>query len=167
MSQSSGLQRAIGVVSAAAVCAVALAVPAAQQTPIKKSYPLVRDQRGVIPPGPKVPPYNSPPLGDGPWQFDTYEQRNIRVSVVAKGLSHPWSVAFLPGGDMLITERIGRLRVVRNGVLDPAPVARLPQIQAQGLAGFTFVVIRGPWKLVRLSSPMPHKVYRRIHKSAT
>jgi len=128
MSQSSGLQRAIGVVSAAAVCAVALAVPAAQQTPIKKSYPLVRDQRGVIPPGPKVPPYNSPPLGDGPWQFDTYEQRNIRVSVVAKGLSHPWSVAFLPGGDMLITERIGRLRVVRNGVLDAAPVPGIPAV---------------------------------------
>ncbi len=75
--------------------------------------------RGVVPPGPKVPPYNSPPLGDGPWQFETYEQRNIKVSVVTKGLSHPWSVAFLPGGDMLITERVGRLRVVRNGVLDP------------------------------------------------
>src|SRR6188768_3236029 len=120
MSQSSRLPLAIGI-AAATVCAAALAVPAAQQpASIKKSYPLVRDQRGVIPPGPKVPPYNSPPLGDGPWQFDTYEQRNIRVSVVAKGLSHPWSVAFLPGGDMLITERIGRLRVVRNGVLDAA-----------------------------------------------
>ena len=71
--------------------------------------------RGVIPPGPKVAPYNSPPLGDGPFLFETYEQRNIRVSVVTKGLSHPWSVAFLPGGDMLITERVGRLRVVRNG----------------------------------------------------
>ena len=43
--------------------------------------------------------------------FETYEQRHIRVSVVTRGLSHPWSVAFLPGaGDMLITERVGRLR---------------------------------------------------------
>ena len=84
--------------------------------------------RGVVPPGPKVAPYNSPPLGDGPWQFETYEQRNIKVSVVTKGLSHPWSVAFLPGGDMLITERVGRLRVVRtkggSAVLDPVPVRR-------------------------------------------
>ena len=36
---------------------------------------------------------------------------------MAKGLSHPWSVAFLPDGVMLITERAGQLRVVRNGVL--------------------------------------------------
>jgi glucose/arabinose dehydrogenase len=92
--------------------------------------------RGVVPPGPKVPPYNSPPLGDGPWTFETFEQRHIKVSVVTKGLSHPWSIAFLPGGpstprgagDILITERVGRLRLVRNGVLQPAPVKGTPQV---------------------------------------
>src|SRR5436190_8900853 len=76
-----------------------------------------------------------PPLGDGPFVFDTGEQHKIRVSVVTKGLSHPWSLVFLPDGNMLITERAGRLRIVRNGVLDPTPVAGLPQIKAQGLAG--------------------------------
>jgi len=126
MSHSSRSGRAIAI--AAAACAVALAVPAAQQTTIKRSYPLVRDMRGVVPPGPRVAPYNSPPLGDGPWQFETYEQRNIKVSVVTKGLSHPWSLAFLPGGDMLITERIGRLRVVRNGKLDPMPLPGIPKV---------------------------------------
>ena len=90
-------------------------------------YPTVRDMRGVVPPGPKVAPYNSPPLGDGPFLFETYEQRNIRVSVVTKGLSHPWSVAFLPGGDMLVTERVGRLRVVRNGVLTRRPWRASPE----------------------------------------
>ena len=116
------------------MCAAALAVPAAQQpASIKKSYPLVRDMRGVIPTGPKVAPYNSPPLGDGPWQFETYEQRGIKVSIVAKGLSHPWSLAFLPGGEMLITERVGRLRVVRtnaagSAVLDPVPVPGIPAV---------------------------------------
>ena len=60
-----------------------------------------------------------PPLGNGPWVFDTAEQHKIRVSVVARGLSHPWAIAFLPDGAMLITERPGRLRVVRNGELDP------------------------------------------------
>jgi glucose/arabinose dehydrogenase len=111
----------------AIACVGAIALLPAQQPPQKKySYPVVRDMRGVIPPGPKVAPYNSPPLGDGPFTFETYEQRKIRVSVVTKGLSHPWSLAFLPGGDMLVTERIGRLRLVRNGVLQPEPVKGTP-----------------------------------------
>ena len=132
MSQSSGPRRAIVIAGAAAACALALAVPSAQQTSIKKNYPIVRDMRGVVPPGPRVAPYNSPPLGDGPWQFESYEQRGIKVSVVTKGLSHPWSVAFLPGGDLLITERVGRLRVVHTkaggAVLDPMPLPGIPTV---------------------------------------
>src|SRR5262245_35317609 len=117
------------------LCIAAITVLAAQQTPKKYPYPEVRDMRGVVPPGPNVAPFNSPPLGDGPFTFETYEQRHIKVSVVTKGLSHPWSIAFLPGGpstalgtsDVLITERVGRLRLVRNGVLQPAPVEGTPQ----------------------------------------
>ena len=60
-----------------------------------------------------------PPLGDGPWVVDTAEQHKLRVSVVTKGLVNPWSLAFLPDGSMLVTERDGRLRIIRNGVLDP------------------------------------------------
>ncbi len=67
-----------------------------------------------------------PPLGAGPWVIDTAEQHGIRLSVVTKGLSHPWAIAFLPNGDLLITERAGRLRLVRNGVLDPRPIAGVP-----------------------------------------
>ena len=44
---------------------------------------------------------------------------DYRVVTVADGLEHPWSVAFLPGGDMLVTERPGRLRIVRDGTLLP------------------------------------------------
>ena len=84
--------------------------------------------------GPR-PGISVPPLGDGPFVFDTGEQHKIRVSVVTKGLSHPWSLVFLPDGNMLISERAGRLRIVRNGVLDQMPVAGLPQVKAQGLAG--------------------------------
>ena len=54
------------------------------------------------------------PLEDGPWFFDTAEQHKIKVSVVARGMSHPWAIAFLPNGDMLVTEREGRLRLVQN-----------------------------------------------------
>jgi glucose/arabinose dehydrogenase len=105
-------------------------------------YPPVRDMRGVVPPGPKVPPYNSPPLGDGPFTFESYEQRNIKVSVVARGLSHPWSIAFLPGGDILITERVGRLRIVRQGVLDSVPVPGTPQVHSQAtMAGLMDIAL--------------------------
>ncbi len=85
---------------------------------------------------------NIPPLGDGPWLYDTSERTTrIRVSVVTKGLSHPWSLAFLPDGSMLITERPGRLRILRDGVLDPTPVAGLPSIQAGGTAGLMDVAL--------------------------
>jgi glucose/arabinose dehydrogenase len=66
------------------------------------------------------------PLGAGPWNYTTYEKNTkIRVSVVTKGLSHPWSLVFLPSGDLLITERPGRVRLVHNGVLAATPVADL------------------------------------------
>src|SRR5437762_2284358 len=65
------------------------------------------------------------PLPTGPVVFDTAEQHKIRVVVLARDLSHPWGMAWLPNGDLLITERPGRLRVVRNGVLDPTPISGL------------------------------------------
>jgi len=128
------------------IVGVALVAQQPQITPDEAAkrfpYPPVRDQRGVIPPGPKVGPYASPPLGDGPFNFETYEQRNIRVSVVTKGLSHPWSIAFLPDGTTLITERVGRLRAVRNGVLDPNPVAGIPPVHSFGtMAGLMDIAL--------------------------
>jgi aldose sugar dehydrogenase len=86
---------------------------------------------------PTAPPginWPSPPLPDGPIVLGTAIQHQIRLTV-RKGLVHPFSMAFLPDGAILVTERPGRLRVVRNGVLDPTPVAGLPQIRAQGLGG--------------------------------
>lgn len=89
------------------------------------------------------PPIGVPvaPLGAGPWVFDTAEQHKIRVSVVTKGLSHPWAIAFLPGGEMLITERGGRLRVVRDGVLDPKPISGVPQVRTDGNGGLMDVAL--------------------------
>ena len=56
-----------------------------------------------------APPLGVPraPLGDGPWMLDTAEQHKIKVSIVASGLVNPWSLAWLPDGSMLITERPG------------------------------------------------------------
>ena len=61
---------------------------------------------------------------------------DFRVVTVADGLEHPWSIAFLPGGDILVTERPGRLRVIRNGRLLPAPVEGVPPVFAVGQGGF-------------------------------
>jgi len=80
-------------------------------------------------------------LGAGPFLFDTAEQHRIRVVVVARGLVHPWSVAFLPDGSMLITERPGRLRMVRDGVLDAQPLSGIPQVHAVRNAGLFDVAL--------------------------
>ena len=59
--------------------------------------------------------------------FDTNTKQRIRVVTIASGLVHPWSIAFLPDGrTMLVAERAGRLRIIRDGVLDPAPVWDAP-----------------------------------------
>ena len=82
-----------------------------------------------------------PPLGAGPWVFDTAEQHKIRVSVVARDLSQPWAIAFLPDGGMLVTERDGRLRVVRDGVLDPDAISGVPEVRTDGNGGLMDVAL--------------------------
>jgi glucose/arabinose dehydrogenase len=82
-----------------------------------------------------------PPLGAGPWTFDTAEQHKIQVSVVASGLSHPWAIAFMPDGDLLVTERPGRLRVIRDGVLDPQAISGVPEVRSEGNGGLQDVTL--------------------------
>jgi glucose/arabinose dehydrogenase len=74
-------------------------------------------------------------LPDKPVEFDTAEGQRIRVVAVTKALSFPWSLAFLPDGSMLVTEREGRLRIIRNGVLDPKPIAGVPTARNLGVSG--------------------------------
>jgi glucose/arabinose dehydrogenase len=80
-----------------------------------------------------------PPLGiaavnltAGPYVFDTAEQHKIRVVAVAQGLKHPFSLAFLPNGDALISERGGQMRLLQGATgnaakLDPTPIGGVPQ----------------------------------------
>lgn len=67
-------------------------------------------------------------------------EHDYRVVTVAEGLVNPWAIAFLPGGDLLITERPGRLRLVRNGRLLPDPVPGLPAVRAGNQGGLLDVV---------------------------
>jgi glucose/arabinose dehydrogenase len=121
--------------------AAAVAVSAAVSSGRAQAPAAQGGARGAQPPAgrgaPTAPPpiiWPSPPLPNEPMIFDTAIQHQIRV-VPTKGLNQPFGIAFLPDGAILITERPGRLRIVRNGVLDPQPVAGLPAVQAQGLAG--------------------------------
>jgi glucose/arabinose dehydrogenase len=81
-------------------------------------------------------------LPDEPFTIPTHAIPKVRVVPVAKGLSHPWSLAFLPNGDMLVTERHGTLRVVRNGELVAEEIEGLPtDIKARGFSGLMEVAV--------------------------
>jgi glucose/arabinose dehydrogenase len=66
---------------------------------------------------------------------------SFRVVTLVQGLEHPWSLAFLPGGRWLVTERAGRLRIVENGKLLPEPVAGLPPIRQHGQGGLLDIAL--------------------------
>ena len=66
---------------------------------------------------------------------------DLKVETVASGLDHPWSLAFLPDGRMLVTERPGRLRIATlDGTLSP-PLAGLPRVYASGQGGLLDVAL--------------------------
>ncbi len=70
------------------------------------------------------------------------ELHRIRVSALTRGLEHPWSLAFLPDGRMLVTERAGRLRVIsKDFKLEPQPVGGLPAVAQVGQGGLMDVVL--------------------------
>ena len=113
----------------AGVLVIVVAVGAAQQ---RQRTPDGRTR----PPGiPRVA------LPDEPFIINTHEIAQVRVVVVTRGLSHPWGMAFLPDGDMLVTEREGRLRMIRDGVLDPEPIDGVPEVLARGLSGLMDVAL--------------------------
>ncbi|MEY4093358.1 MAG: putative glucose dehydrogenase-B, periplasmic protein [Acidobacteriota bacterium] len=104
-----------------------LAAPALAQTPVD--------------PRPANNPEQKPAFAG---QTDAPEQKlNVAFDVVTvvEGLQNPWSVAFLPGGKMLITERPGRLRVLSTDGKLSAPVTGLPEVAARGQGGLLDVAL--------------------------
>lgn len=75
-------------------------------------------------------------------QAHTTQEHRIRVSTLTEGLSHPWSLAFLPDGRMLVTERAGRLRIIGKDLkLDPQPIGGVPTVAAVGQGGLLDVAL--------------------------
>src|SRR5438552_16259592 len=106
--------------------------------------------------------WETPALPHGSINFESAEERHLRVVVVTEELQQPWSVAFLPDGAMLVTERCGRLRIVRNGRLVPSPVAGVPPVQTGGPRG-----LQGLMDIALHPNFNQHKwVYLAYHKPA-
>jgi glucose/arabinose dehydrogenase len=82
----------------------------------------------------------APPLPDFPQHYQTTEYE-IQVDLIADGLSNPWSIAFLPDGDLLVTERAGRLRLIRDGQLEQIPVGGTPNVKITVLGGLLDVLL--------------------------
>jgi aldose sugar dehydrogenase len=85
-------------------------------------------------------------------------QANYRLVPVVKGLEHPWSMVWLPVGEasrnenrtILVTERPGRVRIVRNGVLDSTPIGGVPAVFASGQGGLMDIAIHPQFAKNRL-----------------
>ncbi|MEO8098716.1 MAG: PQQ-dependent sugar dehydrogenase [Acidobacteriota bacterium] len=82
--------------------------------------------------GQAPPPANT--LGAGPWTYTTYERNTrIQVSVVTRGLAHPWGLVFLPDGAMLVTERPGKVRLISSGKVSAGSIADLTSLSVDVL----------------------------------
>ncbi|MBM4239738.1 MAG: PQQ-dependent sugar dehydrogenase, partial [Gammaproteobacteria bacterium] len=78
------------------------------------------------------------------------ERYTLKVETLASGLASPWSVALLPDGLILITEKPGNLRLLRDGKLMAAPVSGLPKVTVRGQGGLLDVVAHPGYRQNRL-----------------
>src|SRR5688572_2612501 len=91
--------------------------------------------RGGTPVAPQGLAKPLPPLPDTPIRYETAEGQSIRVGVYARGFQMPWSMAFVSDDTILVAERGGAIKAVRNGVVDPKPVPGAPVARGAGLSG--------------------------------
>jgi len=89
------------------------------------------------------------------------EVESYRMESVAEGLEVPWSLAFLPGDRILVTERVGRLRVIDHGHLQPEPIADVPPVVVRDEAGLMSVSVppdyaQSRWVYLTFSDPGPN-----------
>jgi glucose/arabinose dehydrogenase len=128
--------RALSIVLLLTATLVAQQVPAPAPAPAQAPAAPAPVAAPAGRPFPRVPPLPPP---DVPREHTTLSQP-IRVVPLVTGLASPWSLAFLPNGDMLITEKVGRLRIVRKGILDANPIPGVPPVWAMGHGGLLEVL---------------------------
>ena len=83
------------------------------------------------------------PTGKGAGEIESSPQSNtsFKVETVVRGLQVPWSIVWAPDGRMIFTERPGRVRVVENGKLRPAPLFTVPDVEPTGESGLMSVAL--------------------------
>jgi len=90
-------------------------------------------------------------LGEGPWYYDTSSPAaRVKVSVVARGIVNPWGMAFLPSGNILVAEKAGQLRIIRDGRLDPQPLPGPPAVLVASSGGLMDLVLHPDFATNRL-----------------
>ena len=90
---------------------------------------------------PVAPELAVPPVPTEPKTYDTGEGMDIRVVVVARNMANPYGIAFLPDDVMLVTEKDGQLRVIRDGVLDPEPAPGMPEVLSNRRSGLNDIAL--------------------------
>lgn len=84
---------------------------------------------------------NAAPRGGIDGEFETQDKQKFRLETVARGLEVPWGFAWLPGGDMLVTERPGRVRLLAKGELRADPVFVVPDVEPSSESGLMDISI--------------------------
>lgn len=87
-----------------------------------------------------------------------FSEANLKVDTVATGLTMPWASALLPNGDLLVTERGGKLRLVHDGKLDPQEISGIPEVLYKGQGGLLDIALHpdyktNGWIYISYSSP--------------
>jgi len=95
-------------------------------------------------------------------QGQVYEsvEHDFRVVTVVEDIQHPWSIAFLPDGDMLFTQRTGELRIVRDGKLLPDPVEGVPETRVINQGGLQEIALHPDFennRIVYVSYSKPNR----------
>lgn len=144
--------------TAVCLCAFLIAGSAIAQTPPAPS-PTPPSPLGGSVPGPPPPPRYTPPAPGQPAeiqpagakdQVPAFKEQTrapytpsgvtLNVETVATGLEYPWSIAFLPDGRMLVTERNGRMRIVSGSQVSP-PIEGVPRVRVQEISGLADVIL--------------------------
>lgn len=108
--------------------------------------------------GAREPAASAAPAAIAETQRFPSQHGELEVTTVVEGLEHPWGMAFLPDGRLLVTERPGRLRIINQDGEVSAPLAGVPEVFARGQGGLLDVAIdpqfeREPWVYLSFSEP--------------